>query len=478
MATILEQLNQLIVHLENWGYVVVFVVVLLECQAFLGLFMPGESLVMLSGFLAGQEVLDVRTLIIVVALGAIIGDSIGYEFGRWLGRDWLRRHGPKFWLRPERLDQVDAFFARYGGLGVFFAHFLHLGRALMPFLAGASRLPYLRFLFYNALGCILWASIFTLLGYAFGQSWHLIDRWVGRAGVVGIILLASLVVTILLWRWIAVRELEIRTRWAHFIARPSVVRLRLRFGRQIDWLEDRVSPKGYLGIHLTVGVFLLLAAAAIFGGTVEGFGTRAVFVAIDSRVEEWFASRTTAPMSALMEGVTRLGSLVWLGILLLLALFIWRQHRHRLRLLLLAGPGGVLLDLVLKFFFAHVRRQPALEEGYSLTFFQGDVFAATVFYGAFAYVLLRSLPRWRLGVLSTLLSMLVVLIVAFGRIYLGGLGLSDALVAMIEGAVWLLLCISGVEIVRWREEAHEAALRFDEKNLLQKQNHGDRGVEP
>ena len=176
----LEQLNDLILRLDNWGYVIVFLIVLLECQAFLGFFMPGESIVMVAGFLAGQDVLDIRALIVVVSVAAIIGDSIGYEFGRRLGRDWLRRHGEKFWVRPERLDRMDAFFIRYGGLSVLFAHFLHVGRALMPFLAGAARLPYGHFLSFNAIGCVLWAAIFSLLGYLFGQSWHLIDRWIGR----------------------------------------------------------------------------------------------------------------------------------------------------------------------------------------------------------------------------------------------------------------------------------------------------------
>src|ERR1700759_3370881 len=123
MATMLEHLNNLILGLEQWGYLVVFIIVLLECQAFLGLFMPGESMVMLTGFLAGQDIFDIRLLIGLVALAAIMGDSIGYEFGRWLGRDWLRRHGPSFWLRPERLDRMDAFFARFGGGGGFFFAF-------------------------------------------------------------------------------------------------------------------------------------------------------------------------------------------------------------------------------------------------------------------------------------------------------------------------------------------------------------------
>ncbi len=454
MATFLEQINELIVHLENWGYLIVFLIVMLECQAFLGLFMPGESMVLLAGFLAGQEVFDVRLLIGVVAMGAIVGDSIGYELGRRLGRDWLRRHGPGFWLRQDRLDRLDALFARYGGMGVFFAHFLHVGRALMPFLAGASHLHYVRFLFYNGLGCILWATIFTSLGYVFGQSWHLIDRWIGRAGVIAFILLAIVVAMIVFWRWIVNRELEIRAWWARFCARPRVVELRSRFATEIDWLANRFSPKGYLGIHLTVGLCLLLGAAAIFGGTLERIGARDLFVAMDSRVAEWFANRTTLSMSALMQSIGRLGSLVWLGILLGIASLVWRRDSHRLRLLLLAGPGGVILDFVLKHFFARVRPQAGLEESYSLTLFGGDIIAATVVYGALAYLLLRALPRWRWGMLMVALAILLVLLTALSRLYLGAVQLSDVLVAITEGSFWLLFCISGVEIVRWRELAH------------------------
>ncbi len=263
-AAMLEHINELILRLDNWGYVIVFLIVMMECQAFLGFFMPGESMVMVAGFMAGQEVLDVRVLIVVVASAAIIGDSIGYEFGRRLGRDWLRLHGKKFWLRPERLDRMDAFFLRYGGLSVLFAHFLHVGRALMPFFAGAARLPYVRFLIFNAIGCVLWATIFSLVGYVFGQSWHLVDRWIGRAGIIGAILGAMVVVTIVLWRGLTSRELEIREWWRQFCARPWVVSFRRRFARQIDWLEQRFSPRGFLGIHLTMGIFLLLAAVANF----------------------------------------------------------------------------------------------------------------------------------------------------------------------------------------------------------------------
>ena len=451
----LEHLNDLILRLDNWGYVIVFLIVMLECQAFFGFFMPGESMVMVAGFLAGQEVLDLRVLIVVVAIAAIVGDSIGYEFGRRLGRDWLWRHGKKFWLRPERLEKMDAFFTGYGGWSVLFAHFLHVGRALMPFMAGAARLPYLRFLTFNAIGCVLWAAIFSLVGYIFGQSWHLIEHWIGRAGVIATILGAMLAVTIVLWRGIASRELEIREWWRQFCARTAMVEFRCRFARPIDWLEQRFSPDGYLGIHLTVGIFLLLVATAIFSGLFQTIGTRDWFVAADLQVASWFANHSGGVVSRAMGYLATLGSAYWLVALFLMAVVVCRRDTHRLRLLLIAAPGGVLLDLLLKYLFVQERPRFGHAFGNGVTFgpLGGDLLTATIVYGALAYVLVSSLPRWSGRALVIVVSVLLVFVVALSSLYLCASDLSEVLAAMIEGAAWLLFCISGVEIVRWREKA-------------------------
>lgn len=88
----LEYLLKLVSSFGHWGYLVIFLVVVLECQALLGLFMPGESLVMVGGFLADQGVFEPVLLIIVISSAAIIGDCIGYELGRHLGREWLKKH--------------------------------------------------------------------------------------------------------------------------------------------------------------------------------------------------------------------------------------------------------------------------------------------------------------------------------------------------------------------------------------------------
>lgn len=122
-------------HLGHWGYLIIFLIVLLECQAFLGLVMPGESLVLASGFLAKSGLLDLGDLIVVVAIAATLGDSIGYELGRHLGTGWLLKHGRRFGFRQERLNSVEGFLDRHGGKAVFASHFMHLMRAMMPFIA-------------------------------------------------------------------------------------------------------------------------------------------------------------------------------------------------------------------------------------------------------------------------------------------------------------------------------------------------------
>ena len=186
MSAVLDFLVDLVTRLGHWGYVIIFVGATLESAAFLGFVVPGESLVLVAGFLAAAGALDLVPLLVVVTLGAVIGDSIGYELGRHLGRRWLTRFGPWLGFRPERLDEVDRFFDRHGGKSVLLGRFVGFLRALVPFVAGASRMPYSRFLFYNAVGGGLWAVSFVLLGYVLGASWYVAERWIGRASMIGL----------------------------------------------------------------------------------------------------------------------------------------------------------------------------------------------------------------------------------------------------------------------------------------------------
>ena len=177
---VFENLICFVDRLGHWGYLVIFAVVAMECQADFGLFMPGESLVMAGGFFARRGLLDYGVLIFVVSAAAILGDTLGYELGRYLGREWLLKQGLRFGFRSEHLERVESFFGRHGGKAVFASHFLHLMRSVMPFVAGSSRMAYPRFLIFNATGGIIWSVTFVLIGYFAGAGWQEAARWMGR----------------------------------------------------------------------------------------------------------------------------------------------------------------------------------------------------------------------------------------------------------------------------------------------------------
>lgn len=192
----LEHLLELLGRLGSWSYLIIFVAATLESSAFIGLFVPGDSVAVIAGALVWEEILDLPETIVVAAAGAILGDSIGYELGRHLGRPWLLRHGRRLGLHQERLQHLDELFERHGGKTVLFGRFVAFFRALIPFVAGSSRMPYLRFLAFNVIGAVLWAVGFVSLGYFLGASWHIAERWIGRAGVIAA---ATFVVLVVVW---------------------------------------------------------------------------------------------------------------------------------------------------------------------------------------------------------------------------------------------------------------------------------------
>ena len=182
---LIDSLTNWVSGLGHWAYLVIFITVSLESAAFLGFFLPSEALVFFSGFLAYQGVLDLKVLIPLVAVAAVMGDSVGYELGRLLKKDWFLRYGRFAGLREPQWQRLEDFFQRHGGKTVFFARFSAFFRILVPFFAGAARLRYLHFLKWNIAGGMIWATGAVLIGYYAGKWWQDVERWIGR-GALGI----------------------------------------------------------------------------------------------------------------------------------------------------------------------------------------------------------------------------------------------------------------------------------------------------
>lgn len=458
MHNLVTRFVDLATRLGDWGYLLVAVLVILECQAVFGFFVPGESLVLVCGFLVGQGVFDLDAVIVTISLGAIVGDTIGFELGHHLGLGWLRRHGARFGVHERHLDKIARFIARHGGKSVFFGHFLHFLRALMPYFAGAQGMRYGYFIFFNALGCVIWATGFTLIGYFVGQSWTAVEKWVGRAGAVGGILLVLVIALARFWSWLVQHEAELRADWTALIDRPRVAAFRRRFARQIDFVERRLTPGGYLGLHLTVGFVILLLGGWWFGHLVRALVAQAPMVATDHRLSLWFSEHSSVLFTRAAWGVTFMGAGVCVVTLSLIVsvILIWRKEWYRLVTLVLTVGGGSLLNVGIKELFR--RERPVFEHPlvvlHTYSFPSGHTMAATLFYGVVAVFVMQSVRRWRWRVAVFVGAIFLILLVALSRMYLGAHYLSDVTGAMALGLMWLAICITAVELNRRYQLEH------------------------
>ena len=178
--------------LGAWTYLLVAGFAFAETGAFVGLLVPGETVMILGGAVAGQGAIDVYILIAVAWACAFAGDSTSFFVGRRLGREFLMRHGPRFGIGKERLGQVDDYFDRHGGKTIFIGRFVGFVRAFAPFIAGSSGMRYRAFVPYSVLGTGFWASSAIVIGYLFSRS---IDTAAPYAGS-GAFLLATLIVIV------------------------------------------------------------------------------------------------------------------------------------------------------------------------------------------------------------------------------------------------------------------------------------------
>jgi membrane protein DedA with SNARE-associated domain len=157
--------------ISTYGYAVVFTLVVVESA---GVPVPGETSLLVAAALAATGHLWLPGVIVAAALGAILGDTAGYWVGRSSGVRLLRTHGRLVRFDEAKLARAEAFFARHGDKTVFLGRFVPVGRIFTAVLAGISRMPYRRFLAWNAAGGVVWALAMGTLGYLCGHQLPLV----------------------------------------------------------------------------------------------------------------------------------------------------------------------------------------------------------------------------------------------------------------------------------------------------------------
>ena len=191
-------MSGLVEHLlavPGWAVLlIVGLVVFAEDALFVGFVLPGEAVAVLGGVVARLGHVPLWAILATVVTAAIVGDSVGYQIGRHVGPRVLQlrlldRH-------RKRLDDARDLLARRGGTAVFLGRWVAFFRAVMPALAGTARLPYPRFLAFNAAGGLAWGTVVVLVGYGAGASYAKAEKTLGRGSalaVLTVVLLALLV---------------------------------------------------------------------------------------------------------------------------------------------------------------------------------------------------------------------------------------------------------------------------------------------
>ena len=151
-----------------WTYAILFVIIFCETGLVVTPFLPGDSLLFAVGTVAATGALDPLWLCALLAVAAILGDTVNYAAGHWVGPVVFHREDSRL-LNRQHLERTHRFYEKYGGKTIIIARFIPIIRTFAPFVAGIGRMSYARFLIYNVAGGILWITAFVYAGFFFGN---------------------------------------------------------------------------------------------------------------------------------------------------------------------------------------------------------------------------------------------------------------------------------------------------------------------
>jgi membrane protein DedA with SNARE-associated domain len=413
--------------LGAWTYLLVGVFAFAETGAFVGLVVPGETVMLLGGAVAGQGAIDIYLLIAVAWFSAWLGDTTSFFLGRRLGREFVLKHGPKVGISHERFEKVEDYFGRHGGKTIFIGRFISLVRAFAPFIAGSSGMQYRAFVPYSILGTGLWATAHILVGYFFSRSIETAGKYAAK----GAFLLATLIVVVvaIVWLYRHLREQENRDATVRWMEEHAATRWLITLGRkpQFRFLWDRVTPGGTFGLEFTslmatlaVALFVLVAYSVALGetpGPTPG----------DETAQEIVEHLRSGALTSIAKVVT------WLGVggvvsalaALCAALLAWRRRWTEFWVLV-AGMAITQTGIdVLQEVVDRTRPAGGLVDTTGSSFPSGHA-AHSVFYLWLAVtIVLRLRPGMARGAAVVTAGFVLTALVGLSRVYLGVNYLSD-----------------------------------------------------
>jgi undecaprenyl-diphosphatase len=448
--------------LGAWTYLLVGVFAFAETGAFVGLVVPGETVMILGGATAGQGDTNVFILIAIAWACAFAGDSTSFFIGRRLGRDFLMRNGPRFGVSGDRLGQVDEYFARHGGKTIFIGRFVGFVRAFAPFIAGSSGMRYRAFVPYSILGTGIWVSSAILLGYLFSRNIDSVLNYAGKGAFALGALIVVIVAVVALRRHFRVAEnRRAAVAWmeAHSATR-WIVDLGRRFQPELQFLWNRVTPGGTFGLEFTslmaalaVGSFVLIGYISIING--DPGPTPG-----DEIAAEVAEALRTGWLIDVAKVVTVLGSSAVVYPLVAISAAVLAMRRHRAEVaVLLVGMALIYVGVhEIKALVDRPRPEGSLVGTEGSSFPSGHAAYATFYVWLAVMVVMRLRPGISRGAAIVIAGVVLTALVGLSRVYLGAHYLSDVNGGWALGAVAFSVCAAiSLVITTLRQNERRAA---------------------
>ncbi|MCF6277770.1 MAG: DedA family protein [Anaerolineales bacterium] len=191
-------LSDIITQYGTWTYAILFAVIFVETGLVVMPFLPGDSLLFAAGTFAALGALNIYTLVGLLAVAAILGDTVNY----WIGHSLGEKAYDSRWIKKEYLDKTHAFFEKHGGKTIFLARFVPIVRTLSPFVAGVGKMSYGYFFSYNVFGGLIWVPLFAFAGYFFGNINFVKENF----SIVILVIIAISLIPVFVEAWKAHRE--------------------------------------------------------------------------------------------------------------------------------------------------------------------------------------------------------------------------------------------------------------------------------
>ncbi|MFA6550762.1 MAG: bifunctional DedA family/phosphatase PAP2 family protein [Candidatus Gracilibacteria bacterium] len=388
---------------QAYGYIAVFTLSILEAMPLTGIVVPGEIIIVLGGFFAKTGDLNLIYVILAAGIGAIIGDFIGYILGYKFGENLLRKYGKYLFFKEAHFEKTKKLMHEHCGKSLFIGRFNKVTRAFVPFIAGSSKVPFLKFMIFNIIGGLSWAIVYVGVGFIFGKSWEVASKYLGRFILIAIALSA---IIILAYRII--------NKHKHIFAK----------------------------YHLHV-LMINIAALYLLGKMIDDAAKGELMAKIDYWINIKITVLWHPYFIKFMMGITQIATpstLITVSAALFLTL-AYQQKIYHYFLLIFSIVGGVWIEMFMKGIVERPRPTNALffVDNYSLP--SGHATMAFIFFTMLLYSFkddFKSALKKKLFITGCIFGFLLI---GFSRIFLNVHWFSDVIAGFALGLFWITLLI-------------------------------------